>query len=213
MAVMRSPVTATSARRPGAPVPSSTVPPRITRSAVMGPFPVRWWRVALPARQVCRDSGVVGQVGQPTGAVGNGFVREQPGHELVPVAIVGPVESGLAPAGGLHEQEVDALDLLAGRVLQIVGAHVGAPTGAVGARGRDAFGVACGQVRVDPALGDDRAVALRCRRDIEVAGEDANRLLSPALRRERFSLDRLTGLLADASILRARGWAAFGRAP
>src|SRR5712692_7671685 len=36
---MRSPVTATSARRPGAPVPSSTVPPRMTRSAVMSqPF-------------------------------------------------------------------------------------------------------------------------------------------------------------------------------
>ena len=33
---MRPPVMATSARRPGAPVPSTTVPPRITMSAAIG---------------------------------------------------------------------------------------------------------------------------------------------------------------------------------
>src|SRR5262245_12529451 len=134
-AVMRSPVTATSARRPGAPLPSSTVPPRITRSAVMSPFPVRGMAPsALSARQVCRDPGVVGQVGQAAGAVGDGLVREQAGPELVLVTVIGPVESGLAAAGRLHEQEVDALGLLAGRVLQVVGAHVGPTAGAVGAR-------------------------------------------------------------------------------
>src|SRR5919201_2274848 len=111
-ALMRSPVTATSARRPGAPLPSSTVPPRMTRSAVMGFLPgLGLCPSVLPARQVCPDSGVVRQVRQAPGAVGDGLVGEQPGPEPVLVAVAPAFDPELATARGLHEQEVDALGL------------------------------------------------------------------------------------------------------
>src|SRR5215475_10523912 len=164
--VMRSPVTATSARRPGEPEPSITVPPRMTRSALMVS--------ALSTGQVCPDSGVVRQVGQPTGPVRRRIGGEQAGPEAVPVPVLRRVEPDFAAPRRLHEQEVDALGLLARRVLEVVGAHVLTTAGALGAGGGVAFGVTCREVRVDPAVGDDRLIALRRRGDVEVPGEDTD---------------------------------------
>src|SRR5512133_2564510 len=133
ISVIRSPVTATSARRPGVPEPSITVPPRMIRSAVMVS--------ALSTGQVCPDSGVVGQVGQPAGSVGRRLVGEEPGPEAVLVAVPGRVEPPLAAARRLHEQEVDALGLLAGRVLQVGGVHVLTAARALCAGGGIALGI------------------------------------------------------------------------
>src|SRR5262249_24508613 len=135
MPVMRSPVTATSARRPGEPAPSITVPPRMTRSALMVS--------ALSTGQVCPDSGVVGQVGQPAGPVRRRIGGEQAGAEAVLVPVLRRVESDLAAPRRLHEQEVDALGLLARRVLEVVGVHVLTTAGARRAGGGVALGIAC----------------------------------------------------------------------
>src|SRR6266511_2950946 len=150
ISLIRLPVTATSARRPGAPEPSITVPPRMIRSALMVS--------ALSTGQVCPDSGVVGQVDQPTRPVGRRLVGEEPGPEAVLVAVLGRVELNLAAARRLHEQEVDALGLLAGRILEVVGVHVLAAARALLAGRGIALGIAGGEMRVDPAVGDDRLI-------------------------------------------------------
>src|SRR6266540_482187 len=168
ISVMRSPVTATSAFRPGAPEPSTTVPPRMIRSALMVS--------ALSTGQVCPDSGVVGQVDQAAGPVGRRLVGEEPRPEAVLVPVLGGVEPDSAPTRRLDEQEVDALGLTAGGVLEIVGGHVLATAGAMRAGGGIAVGVDDGKVRVHPAVGDDRLVARRRRGHVEVAGQDADRL-------------------------------------
>src|SRR6266508_3905352 len=197
ISVIRSPVTATSALRPGAPEPSITVPPRMIRSALMVS--------ALSTRQVCPDSGVVRQVDQPARSVGRRLVGKQPGPETVLVAVHGRVEANLAPARRLHEQEVDALGLLAGRILEVVGVHVLAAARALRAGGGITFRIAGGEVRVDPAVGDDRLVAHRRRGHVEVAGEDADRLAPAALRRDRPRLDRLA--IGDRDVGWALRWA------
>src|SRR6266545_3290070 len=150
ISVMRSPAIATSARRPGVPEPSTTVPPRMIRSALM--------MSALSTGQVCPDSGVVGQVDQVAGPVGRRLVGEQPRPEPVFVPVLGCVEPDLAAPRRLDEHEVDALGLLAGRVLEVVGVHVLAAARALRAGGGIALGVAGGEVRVHPSVGDDRLI-------------------------------------------------------
>src|SRR5207342_783494 len=175
ISVMRSPVTATSARRPGAPEPSITVPPRMMRSALMVS--------ALSTGQVCPDSGVVGQVDQPARPVAGRLVGEEPGPEAVLVAVPWRVEPNFAATRPLHEQKIDALGLLAGRILEVVGVHVLAAARALRAAGGLALGIAGGEVRVDPAVGDDRLITRRRRSHVEVAGEHADRLAPAALGR------------------------------
>src|SRR5262245_4010859 len=166
MPVMRSPVTATSARRPGAPEPSITVPPRMIRSALMVS--------ALSTGQVCPDSGVVGQVGQAARAVGRRSGCEQAGPEAVLVPVLRRVEPHLAAARRFDEQEIDALGLPAGGVPEVVGAHVLTAAGALRARGGVAFGVAGGAVRGDRAVTDGRTVSRGRGGHGEVRGEDAD---------------------------------------
>src|SRR5215207_8614775 len=136
--VIRSPVMATSARRPGAPEPSTTVPPRMIRSALMVS--------ALSTCQVCRGSGVVGQVDQPAGPIRHRLVAEQAGPEAVLVPVLRRVEPHLAAARRLDEQEVDAFGCLAGRVREVDGAHVVATAAALGAGGGIALGVPGGEM-------------------------------------------------------------------
>src|SRR5207237_8807414 len=89
------------------------------------------------------------------------------------------------------EREVDALGLLAGLVLEVVGIHVLTAARALRAGGGIAFGVAGSEVRVDPTVGDDRPVALRRRGHVEVAGEDAERLAAATFGRDGLRLVRL----------------------